>query len=143
MINSQQDKDAECVICLIPDWEGPKHPDYYKWNVTFPADKPALLSLGWCATDKQTLDSNWSYMQYELVVDGYQIDLTQLTVSEKEKEDKDKGIMACRFYSGDLTGWASGRHSYTWIHHIYQSLNDGWDVYESGDYIMEFIVDVR
>jgi len=130
--------ETECVICLIQDWEGPRQPGYYTWHVTFPTNQPALLSMGWCAIDKQTLDANWSQMKYELFVDGYQIDLSQ--ISENEVVDEEG---SCRIYSAVLTGWSSTTHSFTWVHHIYKTLSDGWESYEAGEYVMEFIVDVQ
>jgi len=136
--DSQRNTDAECVICLISDWEGPKQPGEYQWQVTFPADKPALLSIGWCSIDEQTLDANWPNMQYELIIDGYRVDLAQLAQTEQVREDR-----VCYLYSGVLTGWSLGRHSYVWIHHIYSRLNDGWDTYEPGEYVMDFVVDVH
>lgn len=36
-----------------------------------------------------------------------------------------------------------GAHTYTWVHHIVQDLNDGWDNYPARDYTMEFMVDVQ
>jgi len=94
--------------------------------------------MGWCAIDKQTLDANWSQMKYELFVDGYQIDLSQ--ISENEVVDEEG---SCRIYSAVLTGWSSTTHSFTWVHHIYKTLSDGWESYEAGEYVMEFIVDVQ
>lgn len=136
--DSQIDKDAQCVICQLSDWEGPKSPGRYQWSVTFPVNEPALLMLGWCAIDKQTLDNNWPLMRYDLIIDGYQIEVDQLTRSEVTSDNR-----VCYFVSGILTGWSRGRHSYIWVHHIYRRLNDGWDTYEAGDYIMEFIVNVQ
>ena len=136
--DSSKDQNAECVICRVAGWEGTKTPGHYSWNVTFPANTPAEIRLGWCATDKQTLVSNWIHMEYELVIDNYRIDLARLELSEIEGNDG-----TCYSYAGVLTGWSIGHHTYTWIHHIYQSVHDGWDLYPSGDYIFEFIVDVQ
>jgi hypothetical protein len=105
--------------------------------VIFPADRPALLTLGWCAVNQQILDANWAQMRYELIVDGYFIDLGELTRADRTETDR-----ICRFYAGVLTGWSVGSHTYIWVQHIYQDLNDGWDNYSTGDYRMEFRVDV-
>lgn len=127
-----------CVACLIPNWAEPQKPGEYEWQVSYPLDKPALLRLGWCAKDKPTLDSNWSNMGYTLTVDGSPVDLKQF--NQKEQVVKDS---VCRFYAGALEGWAGGQHSYVWTHEIKQALNDGWDKYEPGKYVMKFGVDVR
>lgn len=88
--------------------------------------------------DKPTLDANWAQMGYDLIVDGYVIDLEGLTITERVEEWR-----VCRHYAGVLTGWTLGSHTYIWVHHIYQGLNDGWDTYPAGDYMMEFTVDVQ
>lgn len=127
-----------CVACLIPNWAEPPKPGEYEWQVSYPLDKPALLRLGWCAKDKPTLDSNWSNMGYTLTIDGSAVDLKQF--SQKDQVVKDS---VCRFYAGALEGWPAGQHSYVWTHEIKQELNDGWDNYQPGKYVMKFEVDVR
>ncbi len=133
----ERDADAESVISRVPDWGGTERPGNYQWEVAFPADTPALISMGWCAADERTLEANWSDMGYELMIDGFSIDLTQLAERDRVNEES-----VCRFYSGVLTGWSPGRHSYIWVHHIYETVSDGWDTFQAGDYVMEFIVDV-
>ncbi len=137
--DAERDQNVQSIISLIPNWEGLPSPGHQQWQVNFPANESVRLDLVWCTIDQQTLDENWPHMQYELVIDGYQINLSQLEV-QWMLQDEDRW---CRGYDGVLTGWAAGRHSYTWIHHIYQSLHDGWDAYQAGDYIMEFTVDVN
>ena len=136
--DADRDQNTECVICRVEGWEGRKVPGSYSWNVTFPTNTSALLALGWCAVDKQTLVSNWPSMQYELIIDNYQIDLNSLMFRESQQSDR-----VCYSYLGVLEMWSRGRHTYVWIHHVYQAVNDGWDTYQAGDYIFKFIVDVQ
>lgn len=132
------DTDAECVPCKVDGFEYPKELGHYYWNVVFPANTPAILSLGWCTIDQATLDTNWRLMDYELIIDGYKIDLSQL-----DRESRIETDNYCLIYQGVLEGWSIGVHKYIWIHHINKSLFDGWETYEIGDYIFEFTVSVE
>lgn len=127
-----------CITCLIPNWSEPAKPGQYEWRVSYPASKPALLRLGWCAKDKPTLDGNWSNMAYSLLVDDTPVDLQRL--SQKEQSIQ-AGV--CHFYAGEVMGWTPGQHSYVWTHEIKQAIHDGWDGYAPGQYVMKFVVDVK
>jgi len=133
----ERDTEAQSIISRIPSWEGAKQPGNYRWEVDFPAGIPALVLMGWCAADEQTLEANLANMEYELVIDGSRIDLTQL--AEKDVTDEER---VCRVYVGVITGWSPGRHSYMWIRHIYETVNDGWNTFQAGDYVLEFVVNV-
>jgi len=126
----------ESIIGMVDNWEGPKKPGHYKWQVQFLAGKDVLVSLAWCTADRQTLEGNWLHMSYHLMIDGQVIDLEDLS-TEWEGSDR-----VCRGYSGLAKGWERGPHSYVWTHSIYQPIHDGWDLYPAGDYVMEFEIDV-
>ena len=133
------DQNADCIKCQFADWEEPKAPGSYYWNVSYPLNMPVRLLLGWCAVDEQTLDANWSAISFELIVDGIYVDLSKLNLETFITPKKNP----CYGYSGVLTDWPSGRHEYTQILHFYRTLNDGWNTYEAGEYIENFIVTVK
>lgn len=133
----QRDNYAVSVIGKVPNWEGSKKPGHSRWQVNFPSNDAALIAMGWCTTDRQTLDDNWGKMEYALSIDGRNIPLNQLKLTEWSERDR-----VCYGYSGVLTDWGIGKHSYIWTHHIFETLNDGWDTYIAGDYIMDFAVTV-
>jgi|APSaa5957512622_1039677.scaffolds.fasta_scaffold05938_5 hypothetical protein len=129
----------ECVICSIENWsEQTKQPMHYYWDIDFPYGTPAEIYLAWCAIDQNTLTDNWANMGYELIIDGHAVNLDELSYLEKENSDR-----ACNAYAGVLPNWGRGKHSYIWIHRVYQSIHDGWDRYDAGDYIFEFTVNVK
>ena len=53
------------------------------------------------------------------------------------------GNEICRGYSEQLSGWADGKHKFTWLYYLDQALDNGKDVYEAGEYVVEFMVDVK
>lgn len=135
--DEQRDRYVESVISKISNWEGNKTPGHSRWQVNFPDGEPALISMGWCAVDRRTLDENWKKMEYELKIDGENIPLARLKKMDWSESDR-----ICYGYSGILTDWDVGRHSYIWTHRIFETLNDGWDIYPAGDYIMDFAVTI-
>jgi len=138
-ISTDMPQDSECIICKIDNWQGLMQPGKRSWSVDFPFGKPAALSLEWCAVSQSTLEQNWNEMRYELIIDGYVVQLNQLKLSDN-KEDSNR---FCRGYEGTLTNWSVGKHKYTWLQYIYHNIYDGWDTYIAGTYTMEFIVNVK
>jgi serine/threonine protein kinase len=135
--NSSMDKNADCIICQVPDWEEPTVPGSYQWDVTFPADTPVLLQLGWCAVDQPTLDATWPLLKYdELTIDGYPINTSQLTLQSGKNTLGD----SCYAYTGILVDWSRGRHQYTQVLYYSRTLSDGRKTYEAGKYIYNFTV---
>lgn len=119
------------------EWQNPKSPGKTEWQVTIPANEPALINFGWCATNKATLDENWSHIRYSLLVDNSYVELAP------NQWEFENGNAVCRGYSEKLSGWAVGRHSFTWFYDLDQTLDNGNDVYQPGEYVIEFIVDVK
>jgi hypothetical protein len=134
--DSQRDADAERVTLIRFPEQGPSEPGHYRWEGVVPAGKPVLVDMAWCTGDEQTLETNWSSMQYELTIDDLGVDADPLIKTERMDD------MVCRAYRGVLAGWSPGRHSWVWTQHIYQEINDGWDTYQPGDYVMEYAVEV-
>ena len=128
------DQNLKCVSCLIPGWTDPKTPGSYYWNVSYSANTPIRIALGWCASDKQTLDSNWPNLDFGLRIDGISINLNDLSFRSDN---------TCYGYWGVLTGWSIGQHEYTQTLRFSRTLNDGSSTYQTGDYIENFTVDVR
>ncbi len=132
------DTDAECIICKVENLEYSKTPGHYYWSLDFPVEKPAIVSFGWCTLTQDILEENWKVTNYELIIDGYNIDLDSLELIEtKENENY------CFTHEGVLDGWGKGKHSYIWTHHISKNIFDGWDEYQAGDYIYEFTVNIK
>lgn len=139
--NEMKDEDVICVTCEIANWKAPTSPSQETWLVDLPAGKPALLQTGWCATDQETLDENWRNMHYSLTVDGHEIEEHDLHQRRETLSFREGGV--CYFIAGVVDNWESGSHVYVWSHRIYEDVDDGWNTYEAGEYIMEFEVDIR
>lgn len=119
------------------EWQNPKSPGKTEWQVTIPANEPALINFGWCAINSATLDENWSHIRYSLLIDNSYVELAP---NQWEFENENE---RCRGYSKKLSGWAVGSHSFVWFYNLDQMLNNGKDTYQSGEYVIEFTVDVK
>lgn len=132
-----RDADVEGVVERVVDFAGATEPGVREWDVTFPADAPALISLGWCAADQPTLDDNWSQLAYELQIDGFSIGLSQLAEMTWRSAE-----LFCRGYQGVLTGWDQESHSIEWRQRVRGPINDGITTYPAGDYVLRFEVEM-
>jgi hypothetical protein len=137
--NSEQDAKIEVVTNLIPGWEDPKNPGFYEWEVAASISTPIRLSLGWCAIDMQRLEANWLNLQTSLFVDNSKVNLDQLTKLDWSAKNGD----VCRGYFGILTAQSSERHSYTWEYRLSNTMSDGREMYQAGDYVLNFIINFR
>jgi hypothetical protein len=136
--NDAPDNEVKKVITnSMLKWQKPKSPGKSQWQVTFPVNEPALISLGWCATNKTILEENWSHLRYSLLIDNNYVEL----VPKEWVFENEEGV--CRGYSEKLSGWAVGRHSFYWFYHLDQTLNNGKDTYQSGEYVIEITADVK
>jgi hypothetical protein len=73
-----------------------------------------------------------------LTIDDWPVDGSRWNVSLTTSEE-----LFCYGKQGILEGWSKGMHIFIETHHIYETLSDGMDTYETGDYIFEFHVNVK
>jgi len=132
-------RDADAKTFDIADWEPLMQPGHTSWHVDFSVNTKAHLILGWCAKDKATLRKNLLSINNKASVDGFDISLANFAVEEYGNTDGSW----CKRYQAILTGWQSGNHTYIWHQNFSTAINDGWDTYPAGDYIVELNVDVR
>ncbi|HET8730255.1 MAG TPA: serine/threonine-protein kinase [Moraxellaceae bacterium] len=132
------DHTSTCVECDVTGWSELEQPGSKSWNVTFPYGERARLSNAWCASDDATLAANLLYVTIELRLDGQKIPSSRLAPARQETPGQ-----VCKVYSGVRENWSKGPHSYTWVQHISQEVNDGDQTYPAGDYMYTYYVEVR
>ena len=132
-------RDADAKTFDIADWEPLMQPAHTSWHVDFSVNTKAHLMLGWCANDKATLRQNLLSINNKVSIDGFDISLANFATTDYQRSD---GAW-CQSHQAILTGWQSGNHTYIWQQNFSTAINDGWDTYPAGDYIMELNVDVR
>jgi hypothetical protein len=106
---------------------------------TSDCDVPMIprLQIGssWEAKDTSILESNWSAMEWELHVDGYQIDLNKFKLWPLNP-------MNMRGWAIDLVNLSPGKHTIRTLWRSEQPIDDGFNVYPPGTYesIVNFTV---
>lgn len=136
---ASSDDNGECVICVIEDWEEPTKPGDYTWELEFPANKRALLQLGWCALNEQILYHNLEYMEYHLYLGEFEVELDETSGYRSSSTENGE----CLYRAVILEGWSKGDHLYEWKHVITRDVHDGWRNFSAGTYRMTFIVHVQ
>ena len=135
--DADRDSGLESLVERAADFTSATEPGLYQWQVTFPAGAPALISMGWCAVDRGTLDDNWSHWAYELWIDGFPIELSQLALTISRSDE-----LFCRGYEGVVTGWDREAHFVQWTRRVNREINDGMRSYPAGDYVLRFDVEM-
>jgi hypothetical protein len=115
---------------LVMDWEGSATPGTQTWEITMPANLPALLFLGWCASTPAVLNENFGHLMYLAEVDGQPLDVRSLYSSDSLNEDG-----ACRDFIGLIRAWPPGKHTIQTTMRLDAQINDGWGDYQAGDYV--------
>jgi len=113
-------------------WDNPKTPTSLVLQAYLLPNTPALLNLGWCASDQNILDNNWSYLHYSLFMDNEQVILPEPWTTNN-----------CRGYTKPISGWGRGQHNFVWFYKLDQTLNDGKNTYQAGEYKIEVKVTVQ
>jgi len=111
--------------------------EYYLYEGFFPADTPAILVMGWCAIDQDTLNENMSKIELSGIFDNQVIPQNSWTQENTQVDD-----MFCRFFRAVVEGLEPGTHHYLWSTSYNDPVNDGWQTFPPGNYISEYIVEV-
>jgi len=112
-------------------------PGYAYYSGTWNEGEAAVISSGWCADDKETLDENFPHIRFELVLDGIEIPVDNLTFALSEGE----GIV-CQDYKGVVEGLSAGEHILMDTWHFDMEVSDGQMMYGPGKETAEFDIQV-
>ncbi len=113
-------------------------PKLYTYTCTAPVDKPIVISMGWCTTTQEILDQNWSVMQYDLSVDGITFDVDQDTAFISYTNSQGY----CYAYKAYVEGLTPGEHDITYSFTMSEPLNDGFDDYQAGAYVLQHLITI-
>ena len=111
--------------------------EYYLYEGYFPANTSAILVMGWCAIDQDTLIENMSEIQLAGMFDDQVIPQNSWTQENTQAEN-----MFCRFFRAVVEGLDPGIHYYLWSNSYNNPINDGWETFPPGNYIREYIIEV-
>ncbi len=139
-VDRSTDANLKHITTLAGDWQEPKQPGDYEWNVSLAAGENLYVSIGWCATSEAIVKDNVSYVGHDLEIDGFLIDIGEPS-GEIYKDDR--GVYCRTQYEGVVTGLKPGQHSYVESMYIVEDINDGQDEYKAGLYNSKFLITVQ
>ena len=114
-------------------------PGYAYYSGTWIEGEPGVISSAWCADDKEMLDESYPHVRFELVLDGRDIPVYDLTYSLYEHESI--GFVCARYF-GVVEGLPAGEHIILDTLHFDAEVTDGQMMYGPGPEIAEFAIQV-
>jgi hypothetical protein len=97
-------------------------------------DVPRGITLrigpGWFSATQQELESSWSAVQWQIFIDGQELDLASFGTEDSDREEGGR-VRAWRVWLENLT---PGQHSVRFIEHVTRPIKDSLDDIAVGDY---------
>lgn len=103
-----------------------------------PEDLPVYFSYGWCATDEETLRQNFEHIDVRLSINGNELGedvVHNLTYTSPTG-------MVCLDFGVLMTEWPAGEYKLEAVATFDESINDGVDDFDAGDYVFIYTVTV-
>jgi hypothetical protein len=100
--------------------------------------KTLIWAYWWCAANADILIENLNKIQLNFELDGKDIPIDQMAVSEVELNGKQ-----CRIIYTALSDWPAGEHHLSTIAIFTDPINDGLEVFEPGNYVTQYSVYVK
>jgi len=111
--------------------------EYLLYEGNFPANTSAILVMGWCSIDQDTLNENMSGIQMAGMFDNEVIPQNSWTQENAQVENK-----ICRYFRAVVEGLGPGIHHYIWSTSYNNPVNDGWETFPPGNYIRDYVIEV-
>ncbi len=115
-------------------------PGEYLWRLTYKANTPLLVNIGWCSLSQEILTQNLEVIKVNLIFDGYDI-TNRLDIIDGGSQMS--GLdWVCKSYLGVIENISSGSHKLVYSQIFSQSLNDGMYDFEKGSYVEVFHITI-
>lgn len=111
----------------------------YDFSFSLPRSRMLMAGNGWCATDWETLEQNFSAISYTFEINDVAVPEENVIITDYDSEDG----AACREFSIVLMGWPEGEHLIRITMVFEAEINDGWDTYTPGTTLYEYHVTVE
>jgi len=116
-----------------------------EYPVYVSTDTEVRFFTGWCTLEQELLEENLKHIEFVFKVDGVSFadQLAPNTFTEQDQSDSTK-INYCHTVGGVVDGWQK-EHAYQIVFGMKftDSIFDGWDTYEPGDYTYIYLVSVE
>ncbi len=120
------------------EWDKSRGSQEHAYYVTtWREGEPAVISLSWCAIDRETLDEHYPNVRFEAELDGTPISMDELTYVFVEDTN-----LVCHSHKGVVEGLQAGPHILIDARYFDQTVTDGWGEYGPGKDIAEYEIEV-
>jgi len=113
-------------------------PGVVEYFVPLAGDKPVIWVYTWCASNPETLLTNFGNIELKFELDEKEISVDSFAVYETDANGK-----RCRLVYTSLSEWTAGEHHLVTVATFKTKINDGLADYEPGDYVLDYMVYVR
>ena len=113
-------------------------PGTLTYTVTLNPSDQVLWSYSWCTTTQDILNNNLKSIKLKFTLDGKDV-----PVSNMQVDNTPNGGQACQNTFTALSNWPTGSHHLITTATFTQKINDGTSDYPTGDYILDYTVNVQ
>jgi len=132
-------------VAFLEDLAREKHdpsafakPGTVNYTVPLTQPEPLIWSYTWCAADAKMLAANFENIKLKFMLDEKEVPADSFGTYESETGGK-----VCRLIYTSLSAWTPGEHHIVTTASFAAKINDGSADYETGDYILDYMVYVK
>jgi len=114
-------------------------PGTLTFTVTITDRKPVYFSYGWCTRDAETLRQNLEHMEVSLYFNGDELGTDVVHPLSFSQADGQQ----CLDFGVLLSEWSPGDYRLKAVATFDEKIDDGFSLYEAGDYVYEYNVTVE
>jgi len=114
-------------------------PGTLTFTATVTNEVPIYFSYGWCTVDEDTLRQNFEHITVEISLNG---DVLGSDVVHNLTFGRSDGLV-CLDFGVLLSDWSPGEYTLQAVATFDETINDGLDDYDAGDYIYVYNITVE
>jgi hypothetical protein len=140
---------SECPESAVSIWSFFGEDEELEYNIEYPVSVPMDAEVGfftgWCTLEQEMLEENLKHIEFVFTVDGVSlIDQFKPRTSTVQDETDSTKLNYCHSVNGVVSGWQEDQdHQIVFGMKFEDTIFDGWDTYEPGDYTRIYLISVE
>ena len=140
---------SECPDSAISIWSFFGEDEELEYNTEYPVSVPMNAEVGfftgWCTLEQEMLEENLKHIEFVFTLDGVSFidQLKPRTYTVQDETDSTK-LNYCHSVNGVVSGWQKDQtYQIVFGMKYTDTIFDGWDTYEPGDYTRIYLISVE
>lgn len=140
---------SECPDSAISIWSFFGEDEELEYNTEYPVSVPVNAEVGfftgWCTLEQEMLEENLKHIEFVFTLDGVSFidQLKPRTYTVQDETDSTK-LNYCHSVNGVVSGWQKDQtYQIVFGMKYTDTIFDGWDTYEPGDYTRIYLISVE